>query len=89
MVEIKTRLQKIHQKCIRNRPKTMLEDDYPEWRNMTDYHQKNIIIKFLSQKRIDGISKEELCNYNFTNIIYDKIQRKIISMDFSKKQTLS
>lgn len=82
--EFKSKLQKIKHNYIRNRPRSMLDDDYLDWKDINDYNKKVIMVKFLQKQGLKDITRDELVNYKFNNINYDKIQRKIICMNFIK-----
>ena len=89
---VKNRLNKLREKCLKNRPKSIMDDDYSDWKDLNDYNKKIIIMKYMKNKdngldksERHSIEREDLSNYNFTNIKYDKVNRTIVSMKFSCK----
>jgi hypothetical protein len=83
--ELRNRLRKMKESFVKNRPKTILDDDYCSWQELTDYYRKKLLMDYLSACKEEINDKSELKSYVFSNIQYDKIKRKIISMEYHKK----
>ena len=82
----KTRLQKIRQSSITNRPRTMLIDDFPIWQEMTEYHRRSFINQYVYRTEKFEFAPGDFVKYSFRNIIYDKVKRKIIKMEYVLKE---